>query len=74
MTLALPSSANATVYAGDAPSSSGTEIGTTDGQTGEVVLEASDPVSARYVTVWFTSLVPDGQGRYRASLGEITLR
>lgn len=74
VTLALPTSADATVYAGDAPASSGTEIGTTDGRTGEVTLEASDPVPARYVTVWFTSLVPDGEGRYRASLGEITIR
>lgn len=74
VTLDLPTSANATVFAGDAPSSSGTEIGTTDGQTGEVTLETSDPVSARYVTVWFTSLTPDGEGRYRASLGEITIK
>lgn len=74
VTLDLPTSANATVYAGDSPSNSGTEIGTTDGQTGEVTLETSDPVSARFVTVWFTSLTPDGEGRYRASLGEITIK
>ncbi|WP_338749394.1 hypothetical protein [Janibacter alittae] len=74
VTLDLPTSANATVFAGDAPSNSGTEIGTTDGQTGEVTLSTSDPTPGRYVTVWFTSLTPDGEGRYRASLGEITIK
>ncbi|NYF98244.1 hypothetical protein [Janibacter cremeus] len=74
VTLELPTSADATVFAGDAPSNSGTEIGTTEGQTGEVTLSTSDPVSGRYITVWFTSLTPDGEGRYRASLGEITIK
>ena len=72
--LVLPSAASATVYAGEQPTSSGTQIGSTEGRTGEVTLEASDPVSGRYVTVWFTSLASDGQGRYRATLGEITVR
>lgn len=74
MTLVLPTSARATVFAGDEATSSGTEIGQTEGQDGEVVLEASDPVRAQYVTVWFTSLVPGDDGRHRAALGEITLR
>lgn len=73
VTLDLPTATDATVYAGNQPTSSGTTIGASEGQTGEVDLEASQPVDARYVTVWFTSLAPDGEGRYRASLGEITV-
>lgn len=75
VTLQLPTSAEATVYVGDSPTNSGTELGQTEGQDGEVTLEASDPEEAQYVTVWFTSLEQDDQdGRYRAALGEITVR
>ena len=75
VTLQLPTSADATVYVGDSPTNSGTEIGKTEGQDGEVTLEASDPEEAQYVTVWFTSLEQDdNDGRYRAALGEITVR
>lgn len=74
VTLSLPTSTQATVYGGSQPTSSGTEIGTTDGRTGEVTLKPSEPVDARYVTVWFTSLAPSDDGRYRATLGEITIK
>lgn len=75
VTLQLPTSADATVYAGDSPTNDGTEIGKTDGQDGEVTLEADETEEAQYVTVWFTSLEQDdNDGRYRASLGEITVR
>lgn len=75
VTLQLPTSADATVYVGDSPTNSGTELGKTDGQDGEVTLESSDPEEAQYVTVWFTSLEQDdNDGRYRAALGEITVR
>lgn len=74
VTLDLPTAAQATVFAGDQATNSGTEIGKTQGRSGQVVLEPSSPVKAQYVTVWFTSLVPGEDGRYRAALGEITVR
>lgn len=75
VTLQLPTSADATVYVGDSPTNDGTEIGKTEGQDGEVTLEADEPEEAQYVTVWFTSLEQDdSDGRYRAALGEITVR
>ncbi len=75
VTLQLPTSADATVYVGEQPANSGTAIGTSEGQDGEVTLEADDPEEAQYVTVWFTSLEQDdNDGRYRAALGEITVR
>ena len=75
VTLNLPSTAEATVYAGDSATNSGTEIGKTEGRDGEVVLTPSTPAQAQYVTVWFTSLEQIGDdGRYRAALGEISVR
>lgn len=74
VTLDLPTSAQATVYAGDQATNSGTEIGKTEGRTGQVVLEPQSEVTAQYVTIWFTSLAPSDDGRYRASLGEVTVR
>lgn len=74
VTLELPTTAQATVYAGDAATNSGTQIGQTQGRQGEVVLQPSSDVNAQYVTVWFTSLAPADDGRYRAALGEIVVR
>ena len=74
VTLSLPMSNSATVYGGEQPGTSGSEIGQTNGRTGEVTLNPTDPVKARYVTVWFTSLAQSDDGRYRAALGEISVR
>jgi eukaryotic-like serine/threonine-protein kinase len=74
VTLQLPTAAQATVYGGDQATSSGDEIGRTQGRTGEVTLQPASPVRAQYVTVWFTSLAPSDDGRFRAALGEITVR
>lgn len=74
VTLSLPTTANATVYVGDEATNSGTEIGSTEGQSGEVTLDASTPPTGRFVTVWFTTTVPSDDGRNRASLAEITVR
>lgn len=74
VTLDLPTTAQATVFAGDQATNSGTEIGKTEGKTGQVVLKPSSEVTAQYVTVWFTSLAPSDDGRFRAALGEIAVR
>ncbi len=63
-----------TVYAApDGTLDGAREIGSRNGATGTVTLEApKDLPKTDYVIVWFTSLAADG-GRYRASLDEITL-
>ncbi|WP_435201457.1 hypothetical protein [Janibacter sp. GS2] len=75
VTLTLPTTAEATVYAGDSATNSGTQIGTTQGRDGEVVLTPANQATAQYVTVWFTSLTQDANdGRYRAAISEISVR
>nr|WP_257908808.1 hypothetical protein [Janibacter limosus] len=74
VTLDLPTTSNATVYAGDRAANSGTEIGKTEGRSGRVVLTPSSEVTGQFVTVWFTSLAPSDDGRFRAALGEIAVR
>ncbi|WP_415830850.1 hypothetical protein [Janibacter anophelis] len=74
VTLELPTTSQATVYAGDAATNSGTQVGQTQGRQGQVVLQPTSDVNAQYVTVWFTSLAPSDDGRYRAALGEIVVR
>ncbi|KRE39082.1 hypothetical protein ASG73_01635 [Janibacter sp. Soil728] len=74
VTLDLPTTSRATVYAGDQATNSGTEVGKTEGRTGTVVLTPSSEVTGQFVTVWFTSLAPSDDGRYRAVLGEIAVR
>ena len=63
-----------TVYAApDGTLDGAREIGSKNGATGTVTLDApKDLPKTDYVIVWFTSLAADG-GRYRASLDEITL-
>jgi hypothetical protein len=73
--LDLPSDpADITVYAATDRSLDGaTRIGSADGASGQVKVEAGQAMpKAQYVIVWFTSLAPDG-GQYRASVAEVAL-
>ena len=46
-----------------------------DGQTGTVTLNGPKALpKTDYVIVWFTSLAPGQDGRFRASLAEVTVR
>ena len=45
-----------------------------NGAGGVVQLHPAAPVSGRYVLIWFTSLPPDGNGTYQASISGVTLR
>ncbi len=74
VTLTLPSTARATVYAADQPANSGPSVGNTGGRSGNVTLTPNEPITARYVTVWFTTTAPGDDGRHRASLAEIVVR
>ncbi len=74
VTLDLPESLDGNVYVADGPTHEQGELGSFSNESGEVTIDSDDPVQGRYVTVWFTSLAPDDDGRYRASLSEITVR
>ena len=74
VTLDLPESLDGTVYVADGPTNDEGELGSFSNESGEVTIDTDDAVQGRYVTVWFTSLAPDDDGRYRASLAEITVR
>lgn len=74
VTLELPESLDGTVYVADGPTHEQGELGSFSNESGEVTIDTDDAIQGRYVTVWFTSLAPDDDGRYRASLSEITVR
>jgi hypothetical protein len=44
------------------------------GADGRVVLRPDDPVTARYVLVWLTSLPAVGESSYRGEVAEVVLR
>ncbi|NYG06945.1 hypothetical protein BJ986_001432 [Phycicoccus badiiscoriae] len=73
--LVLPNPADVTVYVGDDPRSlsSAKEVGSSQGKSGEVVLKAPAPVKGQYVFVWFTSVSQVSDGRFRATLAEVTV-
>jgi hypothetical protein len=72
--LILPTASDVTVYLGANRSLDGAKaLGTSAGKAGTIDLAAAGgPVSGQYVIVWFTkvSQVPDG--RFRATLAEVT--
>jgi hypothetical protein len=74
--LVLPDASDVTVYAGAKRSLSGaTEIGTSTSKEGTVTLTRTDgPVDAQYVIVWFTKVSKVSDGRFRATLAEVTVR
>jgi len=74
VTLDLPESLDGNVYVADGPTHEQGELGSFSNESGKVTIDSDDAIQGRYVTVWFTSLAPDDEGRYRASLSEITVR
>ncbi len=75
ITLSLPLSVDVTVYVSANRSLDGaTTVGQLQGAVGDVEVEVPSPASARqYVIIWFTNLSRDGDGFYRARLGEATV-
>ena len=73
--LVLPNPSDVTVYVGeDRTLDDATELGSTKGEEGDVSVEAKKPVSGQYVIVWFTSVSQVDDGRFRATLAEVTVR
>jgi eukaryotic-like serine/threonine-protein kinase len=76
VTLALPDAADVTVYVGEDRDRDGaTELGSSAGKKGKVTITAKDAeVAGKYVIVWYTELSKVDDGRFRATLAEITVR
>jgi hypothetical protein len=72
--LQLPTASDITLYLGDSPGMEGsTEIGSTSGKSGTVDVDVTAKAKGQYLIVWYTSLSQATDGRYRATLAEITI-
>jgi eukaryotic-like serine/threonine-protein kinase len=72
--LVLPDASDVTVYVGqDRTLDSATEIGSSKGKSGNVTVTADKPVQGQYVFVWFTKVSQVKDGRFRATLAEVTV-
>ena len=73
--LVLPSASDVTVYVGeDRTLDDTTELGTSEGKDGDVSVKAEEPADGQYVFVWFTKVSQVADGRFRATLAEVTVR
>ena len=73
--LVLPNASDVTVYVGDDRTSldNATQVGSSKGKSGDITLKAPAPVKGQYVFVWFTSVTQVSDGRFRATLAEVTV-
>ncbi|TQJ48857.1 hypothetical protein [Phycicoccus sp. SLBN-51] len=73
--LELPDAADVTVYVnGDNTLDGATELGSSNGKKGTVTITGDKPATGKFVIVWFTKVSQVSDGRYRATLAEITVR
>jgi hypothetical protein len=75
VTLLLPNPSDVTVYVGQDRNSldSATSLGTSQGKSGSVTITAPKPAEGQYVFVWFTKVSQVSDGRFRATLAEVTV-
>jgi hypothetical protein len=75
VTVVLPDVSDVTVDVGQDRNRSGAvEIGSSRGKKGEITLTRADgPAEAQYVFVWFTKVSQVSDGRFRATLAEVTV-
>jgi hypothetical protein len=73
--LELPSPSDVTVYVGADRNSfaEGDELGHSSDKSGTVTIRADKPIDGQYVFVWFTKLSKVDDGRFRATLAEVTV-
>jgi hypothetical protein len=73
--LVLPNASDVTVYVGDDRDSLGAaqQVGSSKGKEGAITLTAPAPVKGQFVFVWFTSVTQVSDGRFRATLAEVTV-
>lgn len=74
--LTLPDVSDVQVFLSDSDSIDGaTEIGSSQGKKGQITLKATNAqASGSKVIVWFTKVSQVSDGRFRATLAEVTLR
>jgi hypothetical protein len=75
VTLVLPNASDVSVYAGNdrVTLDSASLIGTSKGKSGTVTLTAPAAVKGQYVFIWFTNVTQVSDGRFRATLAEVTV-
>jgi hypothetical protein len=75
-TLVLPDPADVTVYVGQDRNSldTATVLGSSEGRSGTFTIKAAKPVDGQYIFVWFTKVSQVSDGRYRATLAEVSVR
>ena len=73
--LVLPNASDVTVYVGQERDSlsSAKQVGSSKGKSGDVTLTAPAAVKGQYVFVWFTKVTQVSDGRFRATLAEVTV-
>jgi hypothetical protein len=73
--LVLPDPSDVAVYVGEDRDSldSATKIGASKGKSGTVTLKAPEAAKGQYVFVWFTKVNRVSDGRFRATLAEVTV-
>ncbi len=73
--LVLPNASDVAVYVGSDRDTLDTakRVGASKGKSGDVTLTAPAAVRGQYVFVWFTSVTQVSDGRFRATLAEVTV-
>jgi hypothetical protein len=73
--LVLPNASDVSVFVGEDRDSMSTakQVGTSKGNAGTVTLTAPAAVKGQYVFVWFTSVTQVSDGRFRATVAEVTV-
>lgn len=73
--LVLPNASDVSVYVGEDRDSldSATRVGSSKGKSGAVTLTAPAAVKGQYVFVWFTAVTQVADGRFRATVAEVTV-
>jgi len=75
VTLTLTPGVTFQLRAGQRPDPAATTtIATGEGTAGPVRLTLAAPTHARYLLIWITRLVPDGQGHYAAKVYHVTVK
>ncbi len=73
--LVLPDPSDVSVYVGDDRDSlsGASRIGSSKDKSGTVTLKAAETAKGQFVFVWFTKVNQVGDGRFRATLAEVTV-
>jgi eukaryotic-like serine/threonine-protein kinase len=73
--LQMPTASDVTVYVGQDRSSfaAGDKLGSSSDKSGTVTIRADKAIDGQYVFIWFTKLSKVDDGRFRATLAEVTV-